>query len=175
MTTSVCSIGRAALAACGLFALSSTAISAPLSPITQAPAMDGQLPVVDVQCGPMGCGGPGPGRGPGPGFGPGPGGRPPGFNGPGYGPPPPPRYYGNDYYRGYYRRNYWPRYYGPGLFFNFYGPSYDYVAPRRYYREGRYSQAHIDWCYDRYRSYRASDNTYQPYHGGRRECYSPYW
>jgi hypothetical protein len=34
--------------------------------------------------------------------------------------------------------------------------------------------AHIRWCYNRYRSYRASDNTYQPYHGPRRQCVSPY-
>lgn len=34
--------------------------------------------------------------------------------------------------------------------------------------------AHIDWCYNRYRSYRASDNTFQPYNGPRRQCRSPY-
>lgn len=34
--------------------------------------------------------------------------------------------------------------------------------------------AHIDWCYARYRSYRASDNTFQPYNGPRRPCVSPY-
>ncbi|MGE0499771.1 MAG: BA14K family protein [Rhizobiaceae bacterium] len=34
--------------------------------------------------------------------------------------------------------------------------------------------AHVEWCYDRYRSYRASDNTFQPYNGGRQQCYSPY-
>lgn len=34
--------------------------------------------------------------------------------------------------------------------------------------------AHVQWCYDRYRSYRASDNTYQPYNGPRRQCRSPY-
>lgn len=34
--------------------------------------------------------------------------------------------------------------------------------------------AHVDWCYDRYRSYRASDNTFQPYNGPRQQCYSPY-
>jgi Ni/Co efflux regulator RcnB len=34
--------------------------------------------------------------------------------------------------------------------------------------------AHVQWCYDRYRSYRASDNTFQPYNGPRRQCYSPY-
>jgi len=30
------------------------------------------------------------------------------------------------------------------------------------------------WCADRYRSYRASDNTYQPYSGGRRQCEPPF-
>lgn len=34
--------------------------------------------------------------------------------------------------------------------------------------------AHVQWCYDHYRSYRASDNTFQPYNGPRRQCYSPY-
>ncbi len=34
--------------------------------------------------------------------------------------------------------------------------------------------AHVDWCYNRYRSYRASDNTFQPYNGPRRQCVSPY-
>jgi hypothetical protein len=38
----------------------------------------------------------------------------------------------------------------------------------------RLGSAHVRWCYDRYRSYRASDNTYQPYNGPRRQCYSPY-
>lgn len=37
-----------------------------------------------------------------------------------------------------------------------------------------YGSAHVDWCYDRYRSYRASDNTFQPYNGPRRQCFSPY-
>lgn len=36
------------------------------------------------------------------------------------------------------------------------------------------NDAHVQWCYDRYRSYRASDNTFQPYNGPRRQCYSPY-
>lgn len=40
------------------------------------------------------------------------------------------------------------------------------------YRGG--GNAHVQWCYDRYRSYRASDNTYQPYNGPRRQCQSPY-
>lgn len=36
------------------------------------------------------------------------------------------------------------------------------------------SRAHVEWCYNRYRSYRHWDNTFQPYHGPRRQCYSPY-
>ncbi len=41
---------------------------------------------------------------------------------------------------------------------------------------GNYNaEAHVDWCYNRYRSYRAYDNTFQPYNGPRRECYSPYY
>jgi hypothetical protein len=34
---------------------------------------------------------------------------------------------------------------------------------------------HVDWCYNRYRSYRARDNTFQPYNGQRRQCRSPYY
>lgn len=34
--------------------------------------------------------------------------------------------------------------------------------------------AHVQWCYDHYKSYRASSNTYQPYSGSRRVCNSPY-
>ncbi|RWE45727.1 MAG: BA14K family protein [Mesorhizobium sp.] len=34
--------------------------------------------------------------------------------------------------------------------------------------------AHVQWCYDHYRSYSASDNTFQPNNGPRRECRSPY-
>ncbi|AWI56999.1 BA14K family protein [Sinorhizobium fredii] len=38
----------------------------------------------------------------------------------------------------------------------------------------RYDPRHSDWCAHRYRSYRAYDNTYQPYEGPRRLCYSPF-
>lgn len=38
----------------------------------------------------------------------------------------------------------------------------------------RLTAAHIQWCFDRYRSYRAYDNTFQPYHGPREQCWSPY-
>ena len=39
---------------------------------------------------------------------------------------------------------------------------------------GGLSRAHVNWCYNRYRSYRAWDNTFQPYHGPRQQCWSPY-
>ena len=62
--------------------------------------------------------------------------------------------------------------------YNYYrGPSYyepGYYPPRRYYRTQRLSNAHVRWCYDRYVSYRAWDNSYQPYNGQRRQCWSPY-
>ncbi|MBB6261603.1 hypothetical protein FHS77_002162 [Paenochrobactrum gallinarii] len=35
-------------------------------------------------------------------------------------------------------------------------------------------QAHVNWCASKYRSYRAYDNTFQPYNGPRKLCYSPY-
>jgi hypothetical protein len=49
-----------------------------------------------------------------------------------------------------------------------------YVAPRRVYRAPVAGNGHVRWCYSRYRSYRAWDNTFQPYNGPRRQCYSPY-
>jgi BA14K-like protein len=41
-------------------------------------------------------------------------------------------------------------------------------------RMGRRTSAHVEWCFNRYRSYRASSNSFQPYNGPRRICYSPY-
>ena len=69
-----------------------------------------------------------------------------------------------------------PRYHsGPSIDFWYYSePRYvypRYVEPRRYHR---LSEAHYRWCERRWRSYRAYDNTYQPYHGPRRQCVSPY-
>lgn len=40
--------------------------------------------------------------------------------------------------------------------------------------QASYGSSHVEWCYGRYRSYRAYDNTFQPYHGPRQQCYSPY-
>ena len=36
------------------------------------------------------------------------------------------------------------------------------------------SNRHLAWCYNRYRSYRLMDNSFQPYHGPRKQCISPY-
>lgn len=36
------------------------------------------------------------------------------------------------------------------------------------------SGSHVSWCSNRYRSYRAYDNTFQPNNGPRRSCVSPY-
>lgn len=67
-----------------------------------------------------------------------------------------PRYYGPSYYdQGYYR----PRYYAPSNY-------------RQVYYGGN---THTRWCYARYRSYRAYDNTFQPYYGPRRACVSSYY
>lgn len=101
---------------------------------------------------------------------------------------------GGRYWRhgGHYRRH-WRRHYrrgwydndwygGSGIYlglgvpgFGYYDPYYAprYYAPRRVYRGGL-SSAHVQWCYDRYRSYREYDNTFQPYSGPRRQCWSPY-
>ena len=85
----------------------------------------------------------------------------------------------------YHRYHYHRRPHG-GFYFQFgsggyyYGPPRVYVQPHVYigprYRRPDYrlSAAHVRWCYDRYRSYRAYDNTFQPYHGPRRPCISPY-
>jgi BA14K-like protein len=86
-------------------------------------------------------------------------------------------YRGDGWYRGY--RGY--RYYRPGYHYydGYWFPAFLFGAiigsalanqPSRVYG----GDAHVQWCYNRYRSYRAWDNTYQPYNGPRRQCWSPY-
>lgn len=48
------------------------------------------------------------------------------------------------------------------------------AAPPVYAAPVRLSAAHVDWCQARWKSYRVSDNTYQPYDGPRQACVSPY-
>lgn len=38
----------------------------------------------------------------------------------------------------------------------------------------RMSRQHVRWCQNRWRSYRAADNSYQPFNGPRQRCMSPY-
>ncbi|KSV89742.1 BA14K family protein [Sinorhizobium sp. GL28] len=47
------------------------------------------------------------------------------------------------------------------------------APPRR--ADAGVNPRHVDWCYARYRSYRAWDNSFQPYGGPRQQCYSPYF
>lgn len=44
-------------------------------------------------------------------------------------------------------------------------------APRR----AGINPKHYQWCANRYRSYDSYSNTFQPYHGPRQRCYSPYY
>ena len=48
------------------------------------------------------------------------------------------------------------------------------AANNQVHRAPRNGNAHVSWCADRWKSYRAYDNTYQPYSGPRRACVSPY-
>jgi hypothetical protein len=49
-----------------------------------------------------------------------------------------------------------------------------YTGTRTLYKVGKLSAEHVDWCYARYKSYRARDNTYQPKEGPRKVCVSPF-
>jgi hypothetical protein len=73
--------------------------------------------------------------------------------------------------RGYRQYNGWWFPLGAFTFGTIIGPGYYYPS----YPSRGLSQAHYNWCYRKYRSYRAYDNTFQPYHGPRRACRSPYW
>ncbi len=56
-------------------------------------------------------------------------------------------------------------------------PDVVYVEPRRVHREPVYvnrGEAHVNWCYNRYRSYQARSNTFVSYGGRVKQCYSPY-
>ncbi|WP_404809895.1 BA14K family protein [Microvirga lenta] len=48
------------------------------------------------------------------------------------------------------------------------------VAAPPIYAPVRLSAAHVAWCEQRWKSYRVSDNSYQPYNGPRQACVSPY-
>jgi len=161
------------------------------------------IQVQGQRCPPQGCrpGGPnrpgagGPGNRPGPGPGwngpgrPGPGG--PGWNGPGRPGP------GAGMHRPNNRPGYWNGhrgYNGPRNGYRRHNDGYWYplaafgvgallggaIANQSGGREvappgGSLPVQHLRWCEDRYRSFRASDNSFQPYEGPRRQCVSPYY
>jgi hypothetical protein len=104
--------------------------------------------------------------------------------------------YRRPYHRPYYRPHYRPHYrpaVRPGYWRGYHG--YRYARPGyRRYNDGwwypaaafaagaivggavarpAYGNAHVRWCANRYRSYRVSDNTYQPTNGPRRQCVGP--
>ena len=72
--------------------------------------------------------------------------------------------YGRDYGGGYHN-NLAPK--PGGSFFNF--------RKRSSGGYGVKSRQHVDWCFGRYNSYRASDNSFKPYNGPRKPCLSPYF
>lgn len=53
----------------------------------------------------------------------------------------------------------------------------DYPIPRHQvvHYSGGLNPRHYSWCADRYRSYHWRSNSFQPYHGPRQQCYSPYY
>ncbi len=90
----------------------------------------------------------------------GPGYAAPRWDGPRYAPP-----------RAYYPRNYQPRAHYP----RYHQPRAEYPRyqePRQ--RRAAPASAHDRWCATRYQSYRAWDNSFQPYSGRRQQCVSPY-
>lgn len=106
---------------------------------------------------------------------------------------PPRGYYGRPGYYPGYRPAYRAGWYGGYRGYNYYRPGYrhynGYWYPLAAFGAGaviggaiasqpRYvapaGSAHVAWCQQRYRSYRAYDNTFQPYNGPRQQCVSPY-
>ncbi len=98
-----------------------------------------------------------------------------------------------DRHRGYYRQA-GRHYYNGHRGYNYYRPGYrEYngwwfpagafaagaliggaIAAQPSYAAPAGGGGHVAWCSQQYRSYRASDNTFQPYGGPRQQCVSPY-
>lgn len=93
-------------------------------------------------------------------------------------------YYGGGYRDGYYRGDGWRHRNSTGIGVGaaiagalITGAIINSERPRPIYRERVYrnvGNSHVQYCFNRYRSYRAYDNTFQPYNGPRQQCYSPY-
>ncbi|WIJ23978.1 BA14K family protein [Devosia sp. RR2S18] len=84
-----------------------------------------------------------------------------------------------DRHRGYQRYNgFWfpPEAFAGAIIGGIIGGVITNQAPRHgnSYGAVRITREHLVWCENRFRSYRASDNTFQPYNGPRQQCISPY-
>lgn len=53
------------------------------------------------------------------------------------------------------------------------GQNHGYKNPFSHIQDRVWNQ-HVGWCFDRFKSYNAHDNSYQPYNGPRAQCWSPY-
>jgi hypothetical protein len=77
-------------------------------------------------------------------------------------PPPPPVYYAP------------PR--PPVVYYPAPAPAYYPPAPAApVYYDGRWTEAHVQWCFSRYRSYNPSTNTFVGYDGYVHQCRGPYY
>lgn len=65
-------------------------------------------------------------------------------------------------------------YHAPGYPVPIYRTDRPAVVVRETIRVAAPVAAHVAWCAERYRSYRVSDDSFQPHHGPRRRCVSPY-
>jgi hypothetical protein len=99
-----------------------------------------------------------------------PGYRHPGYGNPGYHRPP---VYQHGYYRGYHGYNYArPGYrrYSDGYWYPLAAFGAGVIVGGAIATQPVRGSSHAQWCANRYRSYRASDNTYQPNSGPRVQC-----
>jgi BA14K-like protein len=72
---------------------------------------------------------------------------------------------------------YRPRHYRPRHHYNGFSLEFQFGQPRIYHRPRpviRLTQAHVNWCYDRYRTYDHRSNSFVIRHGQRAYCVSPY-
>jgi BA14K-like protein len=75
-----------------------------------------------------------------------------------------------------------PRHYRPRHHQNGFSLEFQFGQPRYYYQPHhprprpviRLTQAHVQWCYDRYRTYDHRSNSFVIRHGQRAYCVSPY-
>ena len=86
---------------------------------------------------------------------------------------PPPRYGWYNGHRGYSERRPGYRYHN-GYWFPMAAFAMGAIIGGAVQAQPSYGGSHTRWCANRYRSYRAYDNSYQPYNGPRRQCVSPY-